>query len=86
MKGVQGFGLGSRDLQALKANDIQMICHVPDRVLAELIKMLEADSHFAVIPVTREEEGVGVLCSGFLGGHEGGAADAVRRYRTPFAR
>ena len=57
--------------QALKANDIRLICYVPDIVLADLIKMLEADDQFTVIPVTREEEGIGVLSGGFLGGMKG---------------
>ncbi len=29
--------------QALKANDIKLICYVPDIVVADLIKMLKVD-------------------------------------------
>ena len=57
--------------QGLKANGIKLICYVPDIVVADLIRMLEADDQFTVIPVTREEEGIGVLSGGYLGGMKG---------------
>ena len=56
---------------ALKAHQVRLICHVPDQVLAPLVRALEADPFFVVVPLTREEEGVGILAGGFLGGLRG---------------
>ena len=55
----------------LRANDVRLIAHVPDQVLAPLVRGLEADPFFEVVPLTREEEGVGILSGGYLGGARG---------------
>jgi len=55
----------------LKANGLRVLCYVPDSVLAPLITLAEADPFFAMIPLTREEEGVGVLTGAYLGGRMG---------------
>ncbi len=55
----------------LKANQIQTVVHVPDNVLADLIRMTEADSSFDVLSPTREEEGIGMVCGSYLGGRKG---------------
>jgi len=55
----------------LKENNLEVVCHVPDIVLASLIARAEADSFFTVVPLTREEEGVGVLTGTYLGGRRG---------------
>jgi sulfopyruvate decarboxylase alpha subunit len=55
----------------LKANDVRLIAHVPDQVLSPLIRELEGDPFFDVVRLTREEEGVGVICGGSLGGLRG---------------
>ena len=57
--------------ERLRANRLEMVCHVPDSVLAPLIAQAEADSFFTVVPLTREEEGVGVLTGAYLGGRRG---------------
>ena len=57
--------------QRLKAHDVRLIAHVPDAVLSPLIRLVEADSFFEVVPLTREEEGVGVVVGGYLGGMRG---------------
>ena len=57
--------------ERLRANEVRLIAHVPDQVLAPLIRRLEGDGFFDVVPLTREEEGVGVLCGGYLGGARG---------------
>jgi len=57
--------------ERLKANGLEMVCHVPDSVIAPLITRAEADSFFTMVPLTREEEGVGVLTGAYLGGHLG---------------
>ena len=57
--------------ERLKANEIRLIAHVPDAGLAPLIAACEADPSFEVVPLTREEEGVGILAGGYLGGMRG---------------
>jgi sulfopyruvate decarboxylase alpha subunit len=58
-------------VEGLKANGIKFAAHVPDEITARVLKLLEADPAFKVIPVTREEEGVAVLAGAFLGGTRG---------------
>ncbi|MBI3976982.1 MAG: decarboxylase [Chloroflexi bacterium] len=55
----------------LKAQQVRLIAYVPDKILSHLIERLEADPFFRVVPVTREEEGVGVVVGGYLGGVRG---------------
>ena len=45
-------------MEKLKANRLEMICHVPDSVLSHIISETEIDPFFTVVPLTREEEGV----------------------------
>lgn len=56
---------------ALKANNISLIVHVADRVLAPIIVSLEADPFFHVVTLSREEEGIGVLTGAYMGGKRG---------------
>jgi sulfopyruvate decarboxylase alpha subunit len=58
-------------LATLKANDVQLIVYVPDRVLTPLIKALEADPFFTVFPATREEEALGIITGAWMGGMRG---------------
>jgi sulfopyruvate decarboxylase alpha subunit len=55
----------------LREHEVKLIAHVPDQVLAPLVSALGADRYFEVVPLTREEEGVGVLAGGHLGGMRG---------------
>jgi sulfopyruvate decarboxylase alpha subunit len=57
--------------ERLKSNDIKIAAHVPDAALTPLIRRLEEDPDVAVVPLAREEEGVGVLAGAFLGGMRG---------------
>ena len=57
--------------QGFKANNIKLVCYVPDIVLAGLIEILEKDETIRLFPVTREEEGMGILSGGYLGGTRG---------------
>jgi sulfopyruvate decarboxylase alpha subunit len=58
-------------LQCLKANKVQMLVHIPDTVLTDLIRQASEDDDFDVLSPTREEEGVGILCGAYLGGKYG---------------
>lgn len=57
--------------ERLKTNGLEVVCHVPDSVIAPLISMTEADPFFTMVPLTREEEGVGILTGAYLGGQQG---------------
>ena len=58
-------------IEKLKANRLEMICHVPDSVLSHIISETEIAPFFTVVPLTREEEGVGILTGAYLGGKRG---------------
>lgn len=55
-------------LEALQANGYEMVAYVPDEVADRLLQLLHKDKSFAMVCATREEEAVGVVCGGFLGG------------------
>lgn len=55
-------------LYHLKANGADFFTSVPCKLLGELISLLEADNGIGYVPVTREEEGLGVCAGAFLGG------------------
>ncbi|MHB8990796.1 MAG: thiamine pyrophosphate-binding protein [Chloroflexota bacterium] len=57
--------------QGFKANGIKLICYLPDIVLSDLLDMLHEDGSFHLVPLTREEEGVGILAGGYMGGMRG---------------
>ena len=57
-------------LEALHASEVEILPYVPDGALAPLLT--EAPNRgFSLVPLTREEEGVGVLSGVHLGGRRG---------------
>jgi sulfopyruvate decarboxylase alpha subunit len=56
---------------AFREQEIRLIAYVADRVLAPAIERMAADPYFHLVCLTREEEGVGVLAGGYLGGMRG---------------
>ena len=56
---------------SLKANGYEMVAYVPDEVADRLLQLLHKDGSFTMVSATREEEAVGILCGGFLGGKQG---------------
>lgn len=58
-------------LQCLKQNNVQLLVHIPDTILTELIRTAQSDHFFDVVSPTREEEGVGIVCGAYLGGRNG---------------
>lgn len=80
--------------KALKANKIETVVHVPDNIIAELIRACEADETMDVISPTREEEGIGIVCGAVLAGKRsiimmqnsgmGNAANALASLATPY--
>jgi sulfopyruvate decarboxylase alpha subunit len=51
--------------------DIRQVAYVPDAGHARLIQSCEAQDGMTMIPLTTEEEGIGVLAGAWLGGQRG---------------
>jgi sulfopyruvate decarboxylase alpha subunit len=58
-------------VRVLKAQEIRLVVHVPDKVLAPLIARLQADDYFTVVSPAREEEAVGIVTGAYMGGLRG---------------
>lgn len=58
-------------IDGLKANNVRLIAQVADRVLAPILRLMEADPFFRVVTLTREEEGIAILTGAYLGGIRG---------------
>jgi sulfopyruvate decarboxylase subunit alpha len=56
---------------ALKEASLTFFMGVPCKYLADLISHLEQDRDVVYVPVTREEEGIGIAAGGFLAGKLG---------------
>src|SRR5260221_8857385 len=52
---------------ALKAADIRQIGYVPDAGHSHLIELCQADPEIRAIPLTSEEEGIGLAAGPWLG-------------------
>jgi sulfopyruvate decarboxylase subunit alpha len=55
-------------LDALASADVTYLPYLPDGVLAPLVTQAQNRPEFTVIPLTREEEGVGIAAGIHLGG------------------
>lgn len=60
--------LSTKVLDALEQGGLDFFVSVPCILLANLIGLLERRTDLTHIPVTREEEGIGVCTGAFLGG------------------
>jgi sulfopyruvate decarboxylase alpha subunit len=58
-------------LDTLKQNEVRLVPYVPDKVLGSLIAKLHADPYFTTFPTAREEEAVGIVSGGWMGGVRG---------------
>lgn len=57
--------------RVLRAAAIRHVAFVPDAGLARLIQLCGADPRMRLVPLTTEEEGIGVLAGAWLGGERG---------------
>ena len=55
----------------LKAAEIRQVAYVPDAGHARLIELCRADPTIRSVPLTSEEEGIGLLAGAWLGGERG---------------
>ncbi|HXZ01938.1 MAG TPA: thiamine pyrophosphate-binding protein [Stellaceae bacterium] len=53
---------------ALKSADIRQVAYVPDAGHARLIQLCAGDPRMRMVPLTSEEEGVGLAAGAWLGG------------------
>ena len=53
---------------ALKAADVRQVAYVPDAGHARLLKLCAADPTMRMVPLTTEEEGIGLAAGAWLGG------------------
>ena len=56
--------------QGLKKAKIDFIVSLPCVNLGKILEIIENDEEIIHIPVTREEEGIGICAGGFLGGRK----------------
>ena len=54
--------------RALKSQRVRQVCYVPDAGHKRLIELCHADKNMAVVPLTSEEEGIGLAAGAWLGG------------------
>lgn len=57
--------------ETLRSKEIRLVTYVPDKVLTPLINGIEADPYFTAFTATREEEALGIVTGGWLGGMRG---------------
>lgn len=58
-------------IKLLKAYQIEFINYVPDAIGEKLLRLAREDSDFGLVPLTREEEGVGIAAGQALCGKRG---------------
>ena len=52
----------------LQTHDIKQVYHVPDAGHSRLIELCQADAAIRAVPLTSEEEGIGLAAGAWLGG------------------
>ena len=62
--------------QGMKRAGINFATSVPCVNLQELLALVSGDPEIIHVPVTREEEGVGICAGAWMGGRRAGAAHA----------
>ncbi|MCZ6843108.1 MAG: phosphonopyruvate decarboxylase [SAR324 cluster bacterium] len=55
----------------LKQYRVRFINYVPDAKGEQILKVARKDEYFQILPLAREEEGIGVVCGQAIGGERG---------------
>ena len=55
-------------LQSLQRAGIEVVASLPDAFLVHVLEGLDSSNEFLHLPVTREEEGIGICTGAYLGG------------------
>ena len=55
----------------LKRYNVRFLSYVPDSIIERILKLARADPFFDILPLAREEEGIGVVTGQYVGGQRG---------------
>ena len=58
-------------VRALKNNNVRFLNYVPDSKIEKILEAARKHGGFEFLPLTREEEGIGVVCGQAIGGARG---------------
>ncbi len=58
-------------VEVLKTYNVRFICYVPDAKGEKILEVAREDDFFEILPLAREEEGIGVVCGQAVGGVRG---------------
>ena len=58
-------------VRALKNNKVRFLNYVPDSKIEKILEAARQLGGFELVPLTREEEGIGVVCGQAIGGGRG---------------
>ena len=58
-------------IEQLKIYNIRFLSYVPDAIIEQILKLARQDTFFDILPLAREEEGVGVVTGQYVGGQRG---------------
>jgi len=58
-------------IEQLKNYHIRFLSYVPDSIIEQILKLARHDPFFDILPLAREEEGVGVVTGQYVGGERG---------------
>jgi len=58
-------------IEQLKAYNIRFLSYVPDSIIEQILQLARHDPFFDLLPLAREEEGVGVVAGQYVGGQRG---------------
>jgi sulfopyruvate decarboxylase alpha subunit len=58
-------------IEQLKASNVRFISYVPDAMGEQILKLARQDAFFDILPLAREEEGIGVVAGQYVGGQRG---------------
>lgn len=60
-----------RIITHLKAYNIRFLSYVPDSIIEKMLHVARQDPFFDILPLAREEEGIGVVTGQYVGGERG---------------
>jgi sulfopyruvate decarboxylase alpha subunit len=52
---------------ALKAHEVRLLAYLPDSTIQPVLAAARGEAGFEMVPLSREEEGIGVAVGGYLG-------------------
>ncbi len=58
-------------IEQLKAYRIRFLSYIPDAIGEQVLKLARHDDFFDILPLAREEEGIGVVAGLYVGGERG---------------